>query len=485
MGADSNLLGEVPLLGNQVDRFVWNGSTLAFDRNIISLRARQTDSGQAERGNQNGGVLRFGSDGKLYVLIGDVGRRGQLQNLVDGPVGPGTPDDAFGGPAPDNAHLTGVILRLNDDGRLRATTRSTRWARRSVVSPAPTPRGSLRTGSATASGWPSTRAQAACGRRRTATTASTSSTGLSPDSTRGGFRSWVRPSASPSTRRSRPTPRRRSRSPPAATSASSRSAGRPPTSPTPSPGPFRTCSRCRARTTAHQSSRGSSASPRAASGSSTGTPLAGATPTTSSSVAPGTRSRAASSSVSISAAGDRPRARVRRPAGCGPGRRQPAQVRNHRKREPALRSRLRHHDRYPDGTEREPVLGLPVAGRRLRDLRLRAGGAAIGRLHGWRAGASDPRADGAEAEAEEEAQVLRHRDRHLDPGRDGEEAEDDHEELVANQKTKIKAKLKRKAKTGLARKLEKNGKAKVKVTGTATVQSGATATDTVKVKLKD
>ena len=116
VGADSNVLSEVPLLGNRVDRFLWNGSTLVFDRNIISLRARQADSGQPERGNQNGGVLRFGSDGKLYVLIGDVGRRGQLQNLADGPVGPGTPDDAFGGPGPDNAHLTGAILRLNDDG---------------------------------------------------------------------------------------------------------------------------------------------------------------------------------------------------------------------------------------------------------------------------------------------------------------------------------------------------------------------------------
>ena len=26
------------------------------------------------------------------------------------------PDDQFGGPEPDDAHLTGVILRLNDDG---------------------------------------------------------------------------------------------------------------------------------------------------------------------------------------------------------------------------------------------------------------------------------------------------------------------------------------------------------------------------------
>lgn len=115
-GADSTVLGEVALLGNRVDRFAWSGSTLTFDRSIIRLHAYQADAGQPLRGNHNGGVLRFGVDGTLRVVIGDNGRRGQTQNLEHGPFGPGIPDDQFGGPAPDDAHLTGVILRLNDDG---------------------------------------------------------------------------------------------------------------------------------------------------------------------------------------------------------------------------------------------------------------------------------------------------------------------------------------------------------------------------------
>jgi aldose sugar dehydrogenase len=120
-GADSAVVGEVPLLGNKVDRFIWDGAKLTFDRNIIRLRSFQNDLNNVLnpaaplpllRANHNGGVLRFGPDRKLYIVIGDNGRRGFTQNNLLGP----TPDDAFGGPAPDNAHLTGVILRLNDDG---------------------------------------------------------------------------------------------------------------------------------------------------------------------------------------------------------------------------------------------------------------------------------------------------------------------------------------------------------------------------------
>jgi glucose/arabinose dehydrogenase len=116
-GADSADIVAVPLLGNRVDRFTFDGSTLRFDRNIINLRSFQNDhTNTVPRGNHNGGVIRFGGDGKLYVIYGDNGRRGHLQNLAQGGKGDPKGDDQFGGPSPDNAHFTGVILRLNDDG---------------------------------------------------------------------------------------------------------------------------------------------------------------------------------------------------------------------------------------------------------------------------------------------------------------------------------------------------------------------------------
>ncbi len=133
---DTSVALATPLLGNRLDRFTWSqvdGGSLTFDKNLIRLRALQTEMNDPSipalrNGNHDGGKIVFGRDEKLYVVIGDNGRRGNMQNLTlaqikalpnvatqwtfDGKV----QDDEFGGPGPDNAHFTGVVLRLNDDG---------------------------------------------------------------------------------------------------------------------------------------------------------------------------------------------------------------------------------------------------------------------------------------------------------------------------------------------------------------------------------
>jgi glucose/arabinose dehydrogenase len=79
--------------GNRVYRFIWDGATLR-DRVLI------LDLPVLPGPNHNAGVMAFGPDGRLYVVIGDLNHGGQLQNIASGPP----PDD------------TGVVLRVNDDG---------------------------------------------------------------------------------------------------------------------------------------------------------------------------------------------------------------------------------------------------------------------------------------------------------------------------------------------------------------------------------
>ena len=80
-------------LANRVYRYAWNGNALVNPQLILDLPATPGP-------NHDGGAMTFGPDGKLYVVIGDLNRNGQLQNFSTGP-------------SPDN---TGVIFRINDDG---------------------------------------------------------------------------------------------------------------------------------------------------------------------------------------------------------------------------------------------------------------------------------------------------------------------------------------------------------------------------------
>src|SRR5688500_4449047 len=79
---------------NRVERHVWNGTSLTFDRHIVRMSA---DPGP----NHNGGRMAFGPDNKLYVLMGDVNRNGRTQNHeTSGEVS-----------------RTGVVMRLQPYGK--------------------------------------------------------------------------------------------------------------------------------------------------------------------------------------------------------------------------------------------------------------------------------------------------------------------------------------------------------------------------------
>jgi glucose/arabinose dehydrogenase len=82
--------GEDGELRNRVYKYQWNGQSLVNPTLILDLPAGPGT-------NHQGGKLIVGPDGYLYVVIGELQREGQLQNIQ-------------GGPAPDDS---GVIFRVN------------------------------------------------------------------------------------------------------------------------------------------------------------------------------------------------------------------------------------------------------------------------------------------------------------------------------------------------------------------------------------
>lgn len=86
-------------IANRVYRYTWNAvaGTLTSPQLVLDLPVTPGP-------NHDGGVLVLDGAGRLYAVIGDLNRNGQLQNDV-------------GGPAPDD---TSVIFRVNGDGTAAA-----------------------------------------------------------------------------------------------------------------------------------------------------------------------------------------------------------------------------------------------------------------------------------------------------------------------------------------------------------------------------
>src|SRR5918996_1263829 len=83
----------IPTVGdvrNRVYSYTWDGTSLTNPQLLVDLPAGPGT-------NHQGGKLKIGPDNQLYVIVGEMQREGQLQNIQNGPA----PDD------------TGVILRVN------------------------------------------------------------------------------------------------------------------------------------------------------------------------------------------------------------------------------------------------------------------------------------------------------------------------------------------------------------------------------------
>ncbi|HZP85028.1 MAG TPA: PQQ-dependent sugar dehydrogenase [Chthonomonadaceae bacterium] len=112
-GADSTVISEVPLLGNRVDRFLWNGSTLTFDRNIILLRSRQNGNvpvpgheTAATNANENGFQFRRGQCQSVCP-----GRPGTVVSVDGGSIDSGLRRAARPGPCPPPRRTDALRLR--------------------------------------------------------------------------------------------------------------------------------------------------------------------------------------------------------------------------------------------------------------------------------------------------------------------------------------------------------------------------------------
>lgn len=91
--ADTDIQSQVS--DNRVLRATWNPTSLLLESPSLILSLPATPGP-----NHDGGVILFGPDRKLYGVIGDLNRNGQLENFPQGP-------------APDN---TAIIFRVEDDG---------------------------------------------------------------------------------------------------------------------------------------------------------------------------------------------------------------------------------------------------------------------------------------------------------------------------------------------------------------------------------
>ena len=75
---DGGTADEEQEIRNRVYRYQWDGQSLVNPKMILNLPAEPGP-------NHPGGKLKFGLDGYLYTVIGDLNNDGMLQNFMDGP----------------------------------------------------------------------------------------------------------------------------------------------------------------------------------------------------------------------------------------------------------------------------------------------------------------------------------------------------------------------------------------------------------------